>query len=128
MELTLQQILDISGAADIAANAKMPSRTAYTIMLWKRKTKDHTEAYVEAHNALIEKYAPVPDPENPRTLLFTDADGKPDAAKCAAFVAERNVLLAALHDVELRAVKVADFDGAELPPAFFQLCEPLITD
>ncbi len=122
MELTLQQILDISGAADIAANAKMPSRTAYTIMLWKRKTKDHTEAYGEAHNALFDKYAPVPDPKNPGTVVFADT------AKRDAFVAERNGLLSALQDVELRAVKVSDFEGAELPPAFFQLCEPLTTD
>ena len=128
MELTLQQILDISGAADIAANAKMPSRTAYCVTIWKRKVKDFTEAFGEAHNALFEKYAPVPDPENPRNFVFNDADGKPDPAKCAAFVAERDALLSALQDVELRAVKVADFEGAELPPAFFQLCEPLITD
>ena len=128
MELTLQQILDISGAADIAANAKMPSRTAYTITIWKRKVKDYAEAYGEAHYALVEKYAPVSDPENPRNFIFNGADGKPDAAKCAAFVAERNALLAVVQDVELRAVKVSDFDGAELPPAFFQLCEPLITD
>ena len=128
MELTLQQILDISGAADIAANAKMPSRTAYTITLWKRKVKDYTEAYGEAHTALIEKYQPREDPEKPGTLVFYNAENERDAAKCAAFVAERNGLLSALQDVELRAVKVSDFDGAELPPAFFQLCEPLITE
>ena len=124
----MQQIIDISGAADIAANAKMPSRTAYTVMLWKRKAKDYTESFGEAHNALFGKYAPVPDPEKPGTVLFTDAQGNPDAKKRDAFVAEREALLAVVQDVELRQVRVSDFDGAELPPAFFQLCEPLITE
>ncbi|MTI31075.1 hypothetical protein [Xanthovirga aplysinae] len=120
MEFSIEKVLELDVALNMVLDKDMPVKLSYWLGKLKETTTNINKRFNEENKKLLDKYAEA-DEKNMSFSFATTEDRQ-------AYDNEINDLKVQKEEVKVPELKLADFEGMEIKPAFFTLMSGLIKE